>query len=106
MLRANLLVAGRVEVTDLDGHSWTVHVVRNGDPRTPFVRRSNLYLPTVLLNQLRRLVRRDRSWNVELAEGRLREDLSDSVVRSTESSRGQAVEAAVLLAQHLDGGEP
>lgn len=102
--RANLLVARYAEVTDPAGHVWTVHIIRNGDPRDPFVRGSNLYLAAVNFNQLRRLLRRDRSWNVELMPGPLRDDRTESAVRSVEPTKKDALEAAVKLAQQVQAG--
>ena len=102
--RANLLVARHAEVADPAGHVWTVHIIRNGDPRDPFVRRSNLYFGAVNFNQLRRLLRRDRSWNVELMPGPLRDDRTESVIRSVEPTKKDALEAAVRLVQQVQDG--
>jgi hypothetical protein len=102
--RANLLVARHAEVTDPVGQVWTVHIIRNGDPRDPFVRNSNLYYRAVNLNQLRRLLRRDRSWNVELMPGPLRDDRTESAIRSVEPTKKDAPEAAVKLVQKVQAG--
>ena len=68
------------------------------------MRRSNLYYGAVNFNQLRRILRRDREGNVELMPGLLRDDRTESAIRSVEPTKKDALEAAVTLARQVPAG--
>jgi hypothetical protein len=102
VVSANLDVTGHVTVADPTGGFWTIYVVRPNEPRSPWVNLTSSYLCDLFVGRLARLVRRDRRWNVECAEG-----VADPVdrrlarVHSTEPSRTDAVAAATALASRL-----
>lgn len=104
MFGANLQVASHVEVKDPTGRLWTVHIVRHGDPRDPVVRSTSLYGAAVVFNRLRRLLRRDSTWDVEFMPGPLRDDRTESIVHANEQTEEEAIEAAVRLARQVKAG--
>jgi hypothetical protein len=96
MLRATLEVAGTIRV-EHEGHAWDVSLVRAGDWRgSPYLSHYDLML---LVSRLRRWLRRDHRWFVEVAAAGLGK--RDGEVRAEAGSRSEAVDCAVAVAEEL-----
>ena len=68
LARANLEIAGQVELTDPDGRQWTVSLRRPGEPERISFAFGSLDLWEVTFRRAFRLLRRDRRWEVRLYE--------------------------------------
>jgi hypothetical protein len=102
MIRANLKVAGAVELTDPAGNWWTVYVIRCGDPHD---RSNNMSVYPLAINRLRRLLTRDRIWDVELLKGTDRIDLRAATLMAREPSRTDALLEAQAIAIAIGNGQ-
>jgi hypothetical protein len=107
LIGANLEVAGYVTIADRAGKAWTVYVVRPNEPRSPGVNLTSSYSIAVYVGRLSRIVRRDRRWNVELAEGVADPtDRRTASVHSVEPTRTDAVTRATELASSVQERGP
>jgi hypothetical protein len=105
-IRANLEISRAVEVADPSGERWTVYVIRTGEPHSPWIRVSNSYWWAVTVNRLRRALKRDHRWNIEVVKGPMRPDLRTAKVLSTLPSKAAALQHAESVAVALSTGAP
>jgi hypothetical protein len=104
-IRANLTISGAVELTDPDGTWWTVYVIRTGEPHPAVYRHSRMLGWGRELNILRRLLTRERTWDVEVIEGTDRWDLTSAEFISRATSKADALRQAEAVAIAVGDGQ-
>jgi hypothetical protein len=104
-IRANLEATGAVEVSGPSGQVSTLYIMRRGDPHDPMIRSSNLYLTACTLNRIRRALRRDVHWHVEIVAGSKGDDLRSAEVVGTFPSKALALAHAETAACALSAGQ-
>jgi hypothetical protein len=104
-IRANLEVAGAVEISKPSGAVATVYVMRRGDPHHPYIRHTNLHMTLWILNRIRRALQRDHSCTVEILPGPKGGDMRGAEVVGTFPSKALALEHAAAVASALSAGQ-